>query len=552
MDSKYRVFPSIALTCAFAATATGAALADIKPSNTVVLGSFVGPHAARDPANVAPYPIDYYGTDLGFSYEHKGRLQFLFGDTMANEAGDQIEKSSGGKLDDSFGSLDLAKWNAPETFQPGHLPPVLLGQNPNSTEAAAIDLGRPMEGFKTPVGGFSNAADEYIVFFSYKPLGCQVDSDCPHHTSCDTGLGEVGTHWKDPAGLTFACVDDSPFCRNSTLTDAGGQAVARSGLCIDKTSSNYTDTPRGRIDGVILELLIGKRDATVPKRYSVDHVWHTRKFMNSNYRTVRSFDEPGAAHAAAADYHWVDRPSPKGRVFIWGRPHFVGVNSMHRTLSAYFAYVDLPGGQQYSWQPRFFAGLDSKGRPAFTSNEDEAKPLDLDSSSPGVQADDPTDVIDQISVAWIPQLSKWVMLYGGGLTTLPIEPMLMNCGVLELFIGPECKAVKSGNGAIRMRTADAPWGPWSPSREVLVAGDPAVAKLQYGPGGALYQPDCNDPSCAQPTRARELHEREYGFFYAPNVIEQWTRAANGGADIYWNLSTWDPYRVVLVRTHLSR
>jgi hypothetical protein len=39
--------------------------------------------------------------------------------------------------------------------------------------------------------------------------------------------------------------------------------------------------------------------------------------------------------------------------------------------------------------------------------------------------------------------------------------------------------------------------------------------------------------------------------YAPNVIDAWTRPdGTGGVDVFWNVSTWNPYAVVLVRTNL--
>jgi hypothetical protein len=110
-----------------------------------------------------------------------------------------------------------------------------------------------------------------------------------------------------------------------------------------------------------------------------------------------------------------------------------------------------------------------------------------------------------------------------------------------------------GNGAIRMRTADHPWGPWSPPQDVVAGGDPDVpGSGQYGPGGVLHHPACADESCASHTRTAYYHENEYGFLYAANIIEQWTRTVPGGVDILWNASTWDPYRVVLFRTRISQ
>ena len=87
-----------------------------------------------------------------------------------------------------------------------------------------------------------------------------------------------------------------------------------------------------------------------------------------------------------------------------------------------------------------------------------------------MQTNEPYDIVNQLSVAWIGHLKKWVMFYGGGLTNLPYPPTLIDCGILEIFVGTECKDVVMGNGAIRMRTADDPWGPWSPPQDVIVGG----------------------------------------------------------------------------------
>ena len=47
-------------------------------------------------------------------------------------------------------------------------------------------------------------------------------------------------------------------------------------------------------------------------------------------------------------------------------------------------------------------------------------------------------------------------------------------------------------------------------------------------------------------------DREYGFLYSANIITEWTVAAGDGVDVIWNVSTWDPYRVVLLRTRINR
>ena len=85
---------------------------------TTVLGPFTGAGAPLHPDNISPHPIAYYGTDLGFTYEHQGELKILFGDTMADEAGAAIEGSNGGKFEDSFGTIELAQWQDPTKITP--------------------------------------------------------------------------------------------------------------------------------------------------------------------------------------------------------------------------------------------------------------------------------------------------------------------------------------------------------------------------------------------------------------------------------------------------
>jgi hypothetical protein len=536
-----------------ALVSTGTLNAAPTVGETTVIGPFTGEQAPLHPDNLAPHRIEYYGTDLGWTYEHKGQIQILFGDTMANEAGDPIEGSAGRKFEDSFGSIDLGQWNQPEIFTRENMPLIRLGQNPDSAEMAAINPGHAMEGFKTPVAGFSNGEDEFGMFFTYKPQGCTVDADCSNGARCDTGLGYVGAPWTSDEGLTLACVDGSfPACVAGTLNDAEGKPIAESGFCNDPSSTVFADTPMGRVSAVSVKQLIGTRDRTVPKLYRTDHVWQTSKFMNPTVRTVRSFAPSRQGETVTPDYRPASSAGPLARVFLWGRPHFIGVNATGRGLAQYFAYVDLPSGPGYAWQPQYFAGVDEDGLPRFSPNELDAAPADLDAAEPGVQANDAYDVVNQVTIAWVEPLKKWLMFYGGGLVNLPIEPALARCGVLELFAGPECTEVQIGNGAFRMRSADHPWGPWSPPQDILAAGDPYGPPVgQYGPGGMLRHPDCSDPNCAPHTSARDVNPREYGFFYSANIIEQWTRPAGEGVDLIWNASTWDPYRVILLRTRIN-
>jgi hypothetical protein len=413
---------------------------------------------------------------------------------------------------------------------------------------SAIDPGHAMDLGKTPMGGFSNGTHEFGVFNITKPQGCSRDADCSNGLTCDTMLGYFGSRYSEEPMFTLGCRDGAPGCTADTMADAAGTPVPGSGFCVDETSVLRGDRVSNLLSKVAFRVLIGLRDPLTPKKYGDIREWLTHKFMNVTVRTVETFDP--AATGAAQNFSPAKGAGANQRVFLWGRPGFVGVAKNGRTMSLYFAYVDMPTGPGYSWQPNYYTGS-VNGVPQFSPNERDAVPLDLDSTREGVQAEEVHDITDQNSVAWVAPLGKWVMFYGGGLSKLPTAA-LKNCGVLELFTGAECKDVDTGNGAVRMRTADDPWGPWTPPQDVIVGGDPADGPYgQFGPGGALRHPDCRDPRCAPHSDMFAYQAGEHGFFYSANIIEQWTRPVNGGVDIFWNASTWDPYRVVLLRTRIK-
>lgn len=525
--------------------------ADPTVGETTILGPFTGHYARLHPANVSPLQIAYYGTDLGYSYQHGARLHFLFGDTAASEKGEAIEASSKGLYDDSFGTIELAEWPDPALMTPANIPLIRLGQNPGTTEMSAIDVGRAMESFKTPLGGFSNGQHQFGIFYSSKPQGCRRDADCSNGLNCDSGLGFLGERYDNDKGLTVACLDAAPGCNADTMTSTEGTPVAGSGFCTDPSSSAWADTEVGRVSGIGLRNLVGVRNDSDPRRYTGITEWLTSKFANVTPRQVRNFVPARGPGHVNQDYRIADGAGGNQRVFLWGRPGFVGVNARGRSLGLYFAYADMPAGGSLDWKLHYYAGSDARGIPQFSRNERDAIAVDLDSTREGVQPAEHHDIVDQMSLTWVDSLKKWVMIYGGGMIRSP-SPLLPACGVLEFFARSECIDVAMGNGAIRMRSADDPWGPWTPPQDVLVGGDPDKnpPEQQFAPGGILRHPDCVQENCAESTDWEGVDPREYGFLYGVNIIEQWTRPAGAGVDLIWNVSTWDPYRVVLLRTRI--
>jgi hypothetical protein len=161
-----------------------------------------------------------------------------------------------------------------------------------------------------------------------------------------------------------------------------------------------------------------------------------------------------------------------------------------------------------------------------------------------------------MAISWLgAPIHKWVMMYGGGNGMTSAWPWLSAAAGGDLPLG-----------AIAVRFADNPWGPWSPPKTHWAPGSPDEPGTPLGPGGVLFHPDCvsqNGVLCAESDPVRPAHalneqcappteERDAGFFYAANIIDAYTQMnTKGGVDLFWNVSTWNPYRVLLMRTSIQ-
>jgi hypothetical protein len=229
------------------------------------------------------------------------------------------------------------------------------------------------------------------------------------------------------------------------------------------------------------------------------------------------------------------------------------VNANGQNNALYFAYVDMPAGDDFDWVVHYYTGSDTNGAPQFSSSEIDAAAVDLNASVPGVQPREIHDWVQHMSVVWVEELDKWVMFYGGGISMFPREfPGMQQCGVAQIFVRTECETVEYGNGALRLRTADDPWGPWTEPQDLIIGGDPRITPVQgqYAPGGVLYHPACEGENCQE--RSLQFPEGDYGWFYGANIIEEWNAPTADGVDLYWLASTWSPYRVIMLRTHIAR
>ena len=151
---------------------------------------------------------------------------------------------------------------------------------------------------------------------------------------------------------------------------------------------------------------------------------------------------------------------------------------------------------------RYFAGLDHNSNPLWSENEADAVPL---FSQP---------LVGELSVSYNSFLHKWLMLY--------------NCDQPR---------------GINYRSADVPWGPWS---EPQILFDPWKDKgychfmhvdWQFSRCDSVHDPG---------------RQNEWGGEYGPYQFENFAIGNDSTTTIYYTLSTWNPYTVVLMKSTLKK
>jgi hypothetical protein len=512
-----------------------------------ILGPLVGPGAVPTPAN-----LKLYGTDLGWTFEHQGELQILFGDTWIVSNSVCLGQPAN---DDSAGTLPLAT--------PGLGAPSVTFH----TKAGAADEFDPIRVLRgsdslrmgygqVPLTGFSDGVDAAAIFGRGEVIPC-VRKKPGAKPSCKTPRAKKGEPAIGPRSGGLVCAElgacapaslDAPVaCDLGTGAGCGfGQTCepTDTGFCIDPTSSQLV-TPADAPFAVAHTQEIGIQRPSDPVVFDSVVRWRTNKFINATSRTVAHFSYKGVGD---------DYGPGSDALLVWGRPFFTGEQG--RQAQLYLAVLDLPlrnAKGKVRFRPRYFAGLKKNGRPRWSHSEAKAAPLALD-GVPGGSPHEEQPLVLQMGIGFVgAPLGKWVMLYSGDLPSY-------------LLADPAHASPGPSPGAVRIRFADRPWGPWSPPQPILAPGDPATVGDPYGPGGVLYHVDCMDQGpdlCTPSDPTRPPHilnpgctpfaiEFDIGNFYGSNLIDAYTGPdGSGGVDLYWNISTWNPYGVLLVKTHVT-
>lgn len=226
------------------------------------------------------------------------------------------------------------------------------------------------------------------------------------------------------------------------------------------------------------------------------------------FEVLRDVSRQPAGHFVSVDLHHATAPiaglpGQGPSVLTWGA-------GTYRKSNTYLAVT--PAG---TWATgdgtRYFAGLDPAGKPTWVADESRAAPL----------FEQPE--VGDFSVSFVPQLNLWLLLY-------------------DVWPGRGAAGDRAG---VQLRTSATPWGPWSAPEQVLRLVDAKEGKL-------VHMANTDDGLEWPRVDARgKSRKSEQGAPYAPYVIERFTRVEGDRLKLYYLLSTWNPYVVVLMRSEFT-
>jgi len=179
-------------------------------------------------------------------------------------------------------------------------------------------------------------------------------------------------------------------------------------------------------------------------------------------------------------------------LFMWG-------TGVYRKSDAYLSIV--PAARFESGEgTRYYAGADAGGTPVWSERESDAKPIVTNGT------------LGDLSVTWCGALGVWLMTYDSRMPN----------GILFSY-------------------ARTPWGPWSQPQTLFTAQD--------GLGTFIHQAGTDD-GLAGPVigKGTARPAAVQGGTYAPYVVERWTKRVGSELTLYYVLSTWNPYVVVLMKS----
>lgn len=184
-------------------------------------------------------------------------------------------------------------------------------------------------------------------------------------------------------------------------------------------------------------------------------------------------------------------------VLIWGTGHY-------RKSKTYLAVIASNKLGQAGWL-RYFKGMDSQGNPKWSKDEADAIPVFDD------------NYIGELAGIYIPEIGKYAISY------VPEHPDVSNRGVYVRF-------------------TENPWGPYeSPQKVFEPWRDRGYTEFMHASDRYGRLDDVTDPG----------REFRWGGEYAAYLVSPFTRYEDGVLELFYTMSTWNPYQVVLMSSKFS-
>lgn len=439
-----------------------------------------------------PPPVQVFGTDLGWTYERDGVTTILFGDSWQRIDICPIQIN-----DDTLATLhipdeDWPGFTAEASIPDAQCPQLTYPVDAAGTSFAPLELTR-WDGAPIPLGPLNTPVTGF--FDGQREWGVFI-----------IGGGQRCTAEEAAAGAPC------PTVLSAQAADLICQQVGSQPSCVDPTSI--------RQGGATQAYYLHFAERVGTTQYVSRAAFLTNKYLNLTARAVRAFDP---ADPRRNDY----RPGTN-TLLVWGRPGFDDQYDQGEA-PPYFMYLPLPFevvGDRIAFAPRYLSGV-VDGVPAFSDDQADATPLYTGEFEP----------VNHAAVSYIEPLRRWLMIYGGNSTDY-------------LNVDGTAGQSQPVPGAMHARFAPQPWGPWTDPEPVLT-NDQIAQDLVCGkqaPPGCIPQPD----PIIRPACIESFDPQAGGNMYGANIIDVMTRRRAGGAvDIFWNVSNWHPYTVVLVKTRIE-
>jgi hypothetical protein len=239
---------------------------------------------------------------------------------------------------------------------------------------------------------------------------------------------------------------------------------------------------------------------------STDRSVLTKFTAPATFQPIRTISQRPAGKFIKMSIHeeeGVNSGMPPGGpyILIWG-------TGAYRMSEAYLSIVpaaDFETGKG----TLYFSGKDAAGAPTWSQNESDAVALTRNGT------------LGDLSVTWCKDSGLWLMTYDS-------RPPATR-GILFSY-------------------SSTPWGPWSDPQVIF---DP----MRDGAYGKfIHDAHANpDDGLAGPVigQGKSNSNAVMGGTYAPYVVERWTKVKGSELDIFYVLSTWNPYVVVLMKSALQ-